>query len=156
MLIIGASMMLVLVLLLIVLSVVLLQRRQEDKVSDELPRDIPSVVSTDPRIDRSKVRSKPLELDFKQDLDEKSEGDSLNLELFDGETLDCKIDEIIQEAPDIKSITCSSSKFSAYFVFDGETTLGVIDDYDKYDGNYVVVTDSETGVMTLEEYDKTL
>ncbi len=143
------------VILLTTLTVlIILLMQKEEEVAQEFDTERETTVSrpTDVRIDTSESRSKDLDSDLSTYLSQKSEGEKIELEMFDGEILDCEIESITQESEDIQNITCSSERFLAFFTYDGEKILGTIDDYDKTDGSYVVRTTLEDGRIVLEEH----
>ncbi len=146
----GAIMLFVFVVTLVTL-VVLVSQKEEEQIPKEQP-----IISKDVRIDREKLQSKEVDSNLPNLLEEKKKGDKLTLELFDGESLECKVEEAKDEGPDVKSVLCSSSRFTAYFSFDDDIVLGTIDDYTKPEQSYILVSDIETGKIFLEEHQKAL
>jgi hypothetical protein len=142
----------VLIVVLVVVAVMLFQKK-EDADDTETVRKRPTVEITDPvRIDGEQVQYKEMESELKEDLDTKEEGQKITFELFAGETFECTVDEVVQEGPEVKGIICSSERFDAYFTFDGEIVLGTITDFEKDSGTYIIVSDTETGKILLEEH----
>jgi NADH:ubiquinone oxidoreductase subunit 3 (subunit A) len=141
----------VLIVVLVVVAVMLFQKKKD--ADTEIARKRPTAEITEPvRIDGDRVQFKEIESGFQESLDTKEAGQKITFELFAGETFECTVDEVIQEGPEVKGIICSSDRFDAYFTFDGEIVLGTITDFEKDSGTYIIVSDTETGKVLLEEH----
>lgn len=129
-----------------------MQKEEDEFVADtDRDRDQVTTEPRDVRIDSTVSRSKDLDSDFTNYISQKSEGEKIEFEMFDGEVLDCEIESITQESNEIQNLTCSSERFLAFFTYDGQKVLGTIDDYDS--GNTLIVrTTLEDGRITLEEH----
>ncbi len=142
----------VLIVVLVIVAVMLFQKKK-DADDTETARTRPTTEIAEPvRIDGEKIQYKEMESEFKESLDTKEAGQKITFELFAGETFECTVDEVIQEGPEVKGIMCSSDRFDAYFTFDGEIVLGTITDFEKESGTYIIVSDTESGKVLLEEH----
>lgn len=141
--------------LVVVLIVVVVLRFQKDEIEEEirLPEDA-QVVPEDPRIDTKKVQSKSLDSNLISSLEQQERGTTVRLELFNNEVLECEVEEIDKESPEVTNLLCSSDKYTAFFTFDDDLILGTIDDNTKYDTSYVIVTDRNSGEILLEEHSR--
>lgn len=145
----------VLILVVVLIVVVILKYQKGDEVLIEeeakLPQDT-QIVPADPRIDSKKIQSKPLDSNLIDSLEQQTQGATVKLELFDNEVLECKVEGIDKESPDVTNLLCSSDKYTAFFTYDDDVILGTIDDNTKYDTSYVIVTERDSGEILLEEH----